>query len=61
PSELATRAFDRFVRGPGSAGSGLGLAIVRDIARAHGGTAQLESEPGIGTMVRLRLPAEHSG
>ncbi|MFT3887438.1 MAG: HAMP domain-containing sensor histidine kinase [Arachnia sp.] len=42
-------------------GSGLGLSIVRVIAARHGGSAELRSEPGVGTRVVLRLPsAEHT-
>ena len=37
-------------------GAGRGLAIGAVLARAHGGTIDLESEPGRGTVVRLRLP-----
>jgi two-component system OmpR family sensor kinase len=37
-------------------GSGLGLSIVQAIAMAHGGQAQLESQPGRGTRVRVWLP-----
>jgi two-component system OmpR family sensor kinase len=54
-------AFDRFWRAdPGRAapgGTGLGLAIVRDIVQAHGGTVQLNSAPGQGLTVTVRLPA----
>lgn len=56
PTELLPRVFDRFVKGADSAGSGLGMAIVRDIAEAHGGTAAITSEPGLGTEVTLLLP-----
>jgi signal transduction histidine kinase len=37
-------------------GTGLGLAIAQRIATAHGGELQIESTPGAGTTVRLRLP-----
>lgn len=56
-AEAAGRAFDRFWRSGDSAGAGLGLAIVRDLVRAHGGEAVLESAPGAGTVVRCRFPA----
>lgn len=39
-------------------GSGLGLALVRQIASAHGGEVQMQSQPGVGTRVSLRLPLE---
>ena len=53
--------FGRFWRAddarsrPGG-GSGLGLAIVRQIAEAHGGTVEVDSEPGAGATFVLRLP-----
>ena len=37
-------------------GAGLGQALVQRIAEAHGGSALLESRPGQGTSVTLRLP-----
>lgn len=37
-------------------GTGLGLAIVREIALAHGGHAEVESEVGQGTRFRITLP-----
>lgn len=49
------RAFDDFFTTKAS-GSGLGLAFVSRVARAHGGRARLESQPGRGTRVELRLP-----
>ncbi len=54
---LAGRAFERFVRSPGSRGSGLGLPIAKDIVEAHGGEIRLDSRPGVGTTVRVTLPA----
>lgn len=44
PSEMRTRLFERFAKGPGSPGSGLGLAICRWISRAHGGDIGLEGD-----------------
>ncbi|MFW6070642.1 MAG: sensor histidine kinase, partial [bacterium] len=37
---------------------GLGLRSMRERAEALGGTLQIESEPGAGTTVRVRLPFE---
>jgi len=58
PAE-ARRAFERFWRGDrsrGEPGSGLGLAIARAVAEHHGGGVSLDSRPGDGTTVTVRLP-----
>ena len=49
------RATDGPRRDPG--GTGLGLAIARWIAREHGGDITIDSTPGQGTTVTVRLPA----
>ena len=41
---------------PRGSGTGLGLPLVREIVAAHGGTVRLESRPGEGTDVLVRLP-----
>jgi two-component system OmpR family sensor kinase len=62
--EAASRAFDRFWRGQssrtrsGKGGAGLGLTIARSIVDAHGGSIALETAPGRGCTVVVRLPAE---
>jgi len=42
-------------------GLGMGLPIVRAIAEQHEGTLRLESDPGRGLTVRLRVPAWKEG
>jgi signal transduction histidine kinase len=37
-------------------GTGIGLAISQKIVAEHGGTIELESEPGMGTTVTIQLP-----
>jgi signal transduction histidine kinase len=62
PASALDRVFQRFQRLPQEAvraahGLGLGLAIVRNVARAHGGSARAESDgEGKGTRFILTLP-----
>lgn len=58
-SDELAHVFDRFYRarsGRSVPGSGLGLAIVRRIVDLHGGTVAIDSTPGEGTHVEVRLP-----
>lgn len=43
------------VRSRASGGAGLGLALCVEIAKLHGGTLTIESEPGTGTVVTVRM------
>jgi two-component system OmpR family sensor kinase len=57
----AQRAFERFYRADTSrtraaGGTGLGLAIVSSLVAAHGGSVGLDTEPGKGAVVTVRLP-----
>ena len=59
PEEEQSRVFERFWRGSGArgvAGSGIGLTVVSELAHAHGGDVSVESEPGHGTRVTVRIP-----
>jgi len=50
---------ERFYQGRAAkSGSGLGLALCKEITRLHGGTLTIESSPGAGTTVCVRLPGE---
>jgi signal transduction histidine kinase len=62
PGDELPRVFEKFYRGKHSKtpGSGLGLAIVQRIVVEHGGSVAIDSTPGAGTSVTVRLPAERS-
>ncbi|MEQ1646940.1 MAG: ATP-binding protein [Hyphomicrobiaceae bacterium] len=63
PREEQSRVFERFEsrsQGGKHRGAGLGLAIVKSLVELHGGSMALESEPGQGTWVTVRLPEKGS-
>ena len=41
-----------------SPGTGLGLSIVQQIVKSLGGQLDIQSQPGVGTTVRVNIPAE---
>lgn len=54
--EVKARIFNAFFSTKGEKGTGLGLLIIDKTVKAHGGTIQVESELGKGTMFVLDLP-----
>ena len=55
--EVLAKALDPFFTTKGvGRGTGLGLSIVYSTVKAHQGRLELESEPGRGTLVRVRFP-----
>lgn len=57
-AQECAHAFDRFYRGENrgaTAGVGLGLAIVKRSVERSGGSVELDSTPGAGTRVTIRL------
>ena len=63
PRAEQARVFDRFYRSERQldrGGYGLGLFLVKHIVDAHGGTVEVESEPGLGSTFRLVFPLNPS-
>lgn len=59
--ERRSKVFERFEsdsQGMKHRGPGLGLSIVKGLVDLHGGRISLASEPGQGTAVNIRLPAD---
>ena len=52
--DMLERVFEPFVSGSG--GAGLGLSIVHRIVQEHGGRISVDSEPLIGTKIRVEFP-----
>ena len=58
---MLPRIFERFyrvekARTTDTGGTGLGLAIAKELIEAHGGSIEISSKMGVGTMVEIILP-----
>jgi two-component system phosphate regulon sensor histidine kinase PhoR len=62
PSRDQRRVFERFyrvdrARSRETGGTGLGLSIVKHVAENHGGTVEVQSELGVGSLFRVTVPS----
>ena len=59
-AEVAARAFDPFfTTKPQGQGTGLGLSMIYGFAKQSGGHVAIDTAPGAGTVIRLKLPRYH--
>jgi len=60
PIDERDKIFQPFYRGAHGRrivqGMGLGLSIARDIVVAHGGAITMDTNPGVGSCITLRIP-----
>jgi signal transduction histidine kinase len=64
PPEILERIFDRFYRGEDAAvkpGLGLGLSIANALVEGQGGTIEMESELGKGSLLILNFACDQRG
>lgn len=58
PESIKDKIFQPFfTTKKGTEGTGLGLSLSYDIVKAHGGTIELDSQPGSGATFTISLPA----
>ena len=61
PDDVVDKIFNPFfTTKPTNEGTGLGLAMCTDIVRGHGGAISVETEPGEGTEMIIRIPVNRT-
>ena len=57
-ADAVAHAFDRFAETKpiGDRALGLGLPLAKQFVEGHGGTIELVSEPGEGTLITVEVP-----
>ncbi|MEM7274779.1 MAG: ATP-binding protein, partial [Actinomycetota bacterium] len=59
--DVTQRVFDQFFTTKAvGIGTGQGLSMAWDVITGHGGTIEVESTPGVGTVFTVRLPLERA-
>jgi DNA-binding response OmpR family regulator len=61
PQDKKEKIFQRFFQHASAAsilnqGTGIGLSITKEFVRMHGGVIEVESQPGQGSVFKIRLP-----
>ncbi|RLC27052.1 MAG: hypothetical protein DRH21_00410 [Deltaproteobacteria bacterium] len=56
--ETQSKIFAEFFSTKGTRGTGLGLLVTQKIIKEHGGTMDVASQPGKGTIFTIRLPGK---
>lgn len=59
---IVSRVCERFFRADSSGsilGTGLGMSIVKELVGLHNGHVEIESSPGVGSVVTIWLPGKH--
>jgi signal transduction histidine kinase len=59
PGDALPRIFDLYFTTKAE-GTGIGLAVAQQVVSSHGGTIEVDSEPGRGTRMRVRIPADEA-
>lgn len=59
--EVRKQIFRSFFSTKGSKGTGLGLLVTQKIVQEHGGSINVNSQPGKGSTFTIRLPGKHPG